>query len=141
VTKCGEVIEKPEEGWVEWLTENGTLKKGDFKIVHHIAASPLREKGRDCYHYSRVESQNSELRYLCGLDGLAELSAWVYSPGVKDPAEWAETFRRLQVPHYEEARRYWQIAQSDDYFDGMDEVGRYSQLVLNEIIQQFGSEE
>jgi len=74
--KCREVIEKPEEGWVEWLTEDGTLKKGDFKIVHHIAASPLREKGRDCYHYSCVESQNSDLRYFCGPDGREGCRCW-----------------------------------------------------------------
>lgn len=140
--KCGEIIEKPEDGWLEWLGETNTLKHGGFKIVHHKSASPHAIKNRDCYHYSNhPEREDMHLKEFLGPDGLAELSAWVYSPGVKDLKEWAEMFRRLHVPYYEEARRRWHAAESDGYFHEIDESARYSQDVLKEVIEQYGDAE
>ena len=138
--KCGKVIEKPEDGWLEWLEDHHG--RGSFKIVHHAAASRYPVKKRSCYHYPHhPQGQGLYLGPFLGPDGLAQLSVWVYSPGVKDLKEWVEMFRRLHVPHYEETRRCWRAAQSDDYFEGLVEEDRYSQDVLQGIIQQYGSEE
>jgi len=138
--KCGQVIVKPEDGWLEWLAAPHTHRRRGFKIVHHTSASPRAEKHGDCYPYSNhPDRQNYHLEPFLGADGLARLSVWVYSPGVKDLKEWVEMIRRLHVPHYEEARRCWKAAQSDGYFEGLVEEDRYSQDVLQGIIQQYGS--
>lgn len=136
--KCGNVIESPNEGWLEWLTAPDTLIYSDFKIVHHSAASPYKSKNGDCYHYSNhIGRSDMHLSHFLGTDGMARMSTWTYSHGVKSLEEWAETFRRLHVPYYEEARRYWREAEREGYvFEGVDEESRYGQDILAAVIKE-----
>jgi hypothetical protein len=62
---CGEVIRRPEEGYVEWLQskEDGVR---EFNIVHHAPASPHWKgagKGSDCYQLPNIPS-GTIFRYL-----------------------------------------------------------------------------
>lgn len=141
--KCGDVIEKPTDGWLEWLSDRDNFTLSGFKIVHHAPASPHKAKNRDCYHYNEnLERQDMHLDIFLGVDGIARMITWTYSPGVKSLEEWAEVFRRLHVPHYEEARRHWDAATSDgEIFEGVDEESRYSQDILKSIIQQHQNQE
>ena len=50
---------------------------------------------------------------------MAEMTAWTYSAGVRNLEEWAEVFRRLHIPHYEEARQYWSATEADGVFSEM----------------------
>jgi len=137
--KCGEVIASPTDGCLEWLADRDSLKISGFKVVHHAPASPYRAKDGNCYHYSSdLESHDMHLDMFLGLDGLARMVAWTYSPGVKSAKEWAEVFRRLHIPRYEEARRHWNSAQANGYFAEIDEESRYSQQILQEVIEQYG---
>lgn len=43
--ECGQPIEKPEQGWLEWLVIDE--QKQGFRIVHHKSYSP-RSSG--CYY-------------------------------------------------------------------------------------------
>ena len=53
--------------------------------------------------------------------------------------EWAELFRRLAFPHYEEARLYWDRAIADGFFAGMNEIVIYLPGTLQEVIRRYGS--
>jgi hypothetical protein len=39
---CGEVIERPNEGYVQFVDSNNDGNYDDFVIVHHAAYSPLK---------------------------------------------------------------------------------------------------
>ena len=140
--KCGHVIEKSSDGWLEWLGEPETFKHSAFKIVHHSNPDTRKAHGGNCYHYAgHPERQDMHLKQFLGLDGMAELTAWVHSPGVKNLEEWAEIFRRLHVPHYEEARQYWQKAENDGAFAETDPSYVYTQDMLKHVIEEYGQSE
>lgn len=53
--RCGQVIEEPNQGSVEWIDDSKTHKASGFKIVHQSFYSP-RDNG-ECYHYSNHPRQ------------------------------------------------------------------------------------
>ncbi|HEX5658753.1 MAG TPA: hypothetical protein VFX59_16250 [Polyangiales bacterium] len=97
--ECGQTIASAREGWVEWRERDGTLC--DFRIVHHVSASPRGELG--CY--GAKTAGNMLMEETLGTDGLA----WLLGLLAKSPVErepFAELVRRLQVPFYELARNH-----------------------------------
>ena len=133
---CGGVIEKPEDGCFEWYTEKNTSLDTGFRIVHH------RES---CMYNDRtLEQQNRSLRDLglaraIGSGGLGyllfklELSEkGVYK--LADIKELVEIIRRLHLPHYEEARLYWNDALRDGFHDGCS----FDETTLLDIIENYG---
>jgi hypothetical protein len=97
--ECGQTIAGAPEGWVEWRERDGLLC--DFRIVHHISASPRGESG--CY--GSGIAGNMLMEEVLGDDGLA----WLLGLLAKTPVvrvQFAEFVRRVQVPFYEEARNH-----------------------------------
>ena len=39
---CGQLIESPVEGWVEWVWDRNTRNARAFRICHHVSFSPRR---------------------------------------------------------------------------------------------------
>ena len=160
---CGEVIEKATDGWCEWLRTDQAdgWKKYAFRIVHHASASPRNPhrpnrrqlRSESCYQYdARADKGDCHLDRLVGPEGLPMLLAMVdvgpihdetYSgPWVKNLREWTELVRRLALPHYEEARQYWDQALSQGYLSGgQNEYAIYSQETLRRIIEDFADRE
>ncbi len=138
---CGEVIQCPGDGYVQW-NRNSNLEIDDFIIVHHKTASP-REHSRDgCYRYS----SDSDLPRFLGVHGQIELTSLLdpgvyhlpkYSQQVVDIRKWVDFYRRLQLPYYEEARRYWSVASSNGYFAGLTQVCIYLPDNLKRMIEQY----
>lgn len=60
---------------------------------------------------------------------------------VKDIRNWAEVCRRLHVPYYEEARRYFDRAPADGDLDGVNEVTLYTVPVLKSLVEQYSSDD
>jgi len=153
--ECGEVIDKPEHGWLEWLQDSTTRKHKGFRIVHHKAYSPRKPDG-SCYLYeSKSEARPDKLldMHLDKVTGDAAMpfllmfvapmphlrgggGAW----GVKGMKGWGELARRLTIPYYEEARLYWNMAKADGFFDGANEIWPYLPDVLKEIIRRYGEQ-
>jgi len=135
---CGTVIEKVEDGWLEWINDGKRPVHG-FRIVHHLVASPLG--GQDgCYYRDRLNVSDNHLEYYMGADGLVRLLAMYdkeHGYGVEDPAELAETIRRLHVRHHEEARRYIGRAIGDGFVSRLD---CYTQSELEGIVKEYGEE-
>jgi hypothetical protein len=150
--KCGGLIKSPENGWFEWLTGDSNGQKvgaHGFKIVHDSPSSPRGLKG--CYHYEdELDRADNHLSYFVGAEGMVRLLAKLdvgpiidpqrisRIPGVRDIREFAEYFRRLMLPHYEEARTYFEAANSDGFFEGMNEYRVYQQETLQMIIEKYG---
>lgn len=133
---CDGIIKRPEDGWVEWYSK----KSGDsnFRIVHHQSS---------CMYEDNLRGQNTlvkdlNLTDMIGPDGLAnslfriELS----DEGkikIGDLKAFVEILRRLHVPHWEEARLYWDRAFNDGFHDGCD----FGKDTLLSIITEYGNQE
>src|SRR5215469_7635304 len=71
---CRLVIDAGNEGALEWLEDKDHRAYG-FKIVHHLAASPVRiTRSAGCYHYAAHSNSAEEpLDAFLGPDGLARV--------------------------------------------------------------------
>ena len=49
-----------------------------------------------------------------------------------------ELVRRLTIPHYEEARLYWDKAKQNGFFEGANEIWVYLPNNLRDLIQEYG---
>jgi hypothetical protein len=146
---CHELIEKPRDGYLEWLSGGGG---GDiwtihgFRIVHHSPRSPRQPDG-NCYRYTRhPDRQDLDLDVFVGPDGLGRLLSWLaLAPGQEgpsshpdNPGELVELIRRLHLPHYEEARLYFNEARGDGFLDDGDPADWFRQQTLLHIIDRYG---
>jgi hypothetical protein len=142
--RCGDVIQKPEDGWVHWR-RGKDRKIHSIEILHHLMASP---KGGQDGCYAKDPDSDLHLHHMLGTRGLVILLSMVdvgryHDPagkdgGVADLRNWAETFRRLHVPHYEEARRYFDQARADGELEGVNEVALYLEDTLTRLIKRYG---
>ncbi len=156
---CGDVIEKPEDGWLEWVqekTEAGRLNCG-FRIVHQFMASPrANPAGRDpeagsCYYSRKQLPMDSHLHHALDF-GIAYVLNLLDVGEYHDPdkreagrvvsvREWSELVRRLYVPYYEQARRYFRQVKRDGDYDGVNDVGLYSASMLKGIVEKYSGED
>lgn len=109
---CGQVINAPEEGYVEWRTAwQGRMDC--FHIVHDGQHQP-KNAVRSCYYQNSEKGGVLRISDLLALPGLLLLTSWVEpknwdgedyeQPTVSDLFEWLTLFRRLHIPYFEEAR-------------------------------------
>ncbi len=140
---CGELIHEPSHGYVEWTwtEEDDQRLDSGWRIVHHPLHSP-RPNG--CYAdlplstaLDEYLSSDGQARLLAFLDVGRHIRTSERRNRVKDMEEYVEFVRRLTLPHYEEARRYWSRAEQDGYFDGASEVWPYTQVALKEMIERY----
>jgi hypothetical protein len=142
---CGELIQKPEDGYVEW--QDGKTK---FRIIHHRGSSPRKPRS-DCFYDPNLRGGDTALDSLLGDTGRVYLTSWLDAGkeitetprrSVKDLREWVELFRRLQVPYFEEARLYFDRAVSDGRLDGANEIYFYlPERGLKDILDEYAREE
>lgn len=132
---CGELIRDVEGAYVQFARVNGVAR--DFRIVHHATASP---RARGCY--GPPDLSDLPMSRLQGDDGLAVLLG-LLEPGPAllpqvraDVVSWAELFRRLRVPRYEEARQFFAAAEGAGVWpDGRHETSAYSQQALSQLLE------
>jgi len=130
--ECKGVIEKIEDGWLEWFDGNENPLRG-FRIVHFSEASPRLEKGGNCYYPESSDVNGLHLEVFAGSDGLALLLSF-FERNLADSNEFAEVIRRLHIPHYEEGRHYLEKAYVDRII--VDKV--YGQEDLKKVIKAYG---
>jgi hypothetical protein len=124
--KCGQLIEKVDDGWLEWY-DNFKEPAHGFRVVH---------AGGRCLYPDHADISDNHLVYFTGADGLASLLSMFKGKGVADQNELAEIIRRLHVPHYEEARMYWERAVSE----GTITDESYRQEDLLDVIKEYSEE-
>lgn len=142
---CGDLIEKPEDGYLQWLFDEN-LNRYEFIIVHHKTATS--KEGDGCYLHASGRLGDVSLKSVVGSNGLSYLLSFLdvgtylepeyVGPRVQNIREVVEIIRRLHTPYYEEARQYWSDALDDDYFGGANEVSPYSEDSLRRLIKEYG---
>jgi len=126
---CSEVIEKPEDGYVIWRSEQSgeDFLNTDFKIIHrkkcdlknHQASTALSD-------YLGSDGLTTLLAFIdLGIALDPEMKSTYPRESIKNLTEFLDFFRRLQTPYYEEARRYFKTARNDDFFAGCNELWPY----------------
>ena len=132
---CGGLIETPKNGYLVF-DSNEERKYHSFKIVHHQQRC-ITELPRS-YSLERILST----------DGLGILMSWVHLGSLEErdvsevasPKEFAEFFKRLHLPYYEEARKYFSLARRDGMLDG-NSIGWHSPNTLKDIIAEYSEED
>lgn len=158
---CGEVIRSAKEGWLEYLRDLGdaTPRVHSFRIVHHAAYSPRRPADlprgaragldeRCSVHDKAAGRQDDHLERYLGSAGLTRLLVeldWgpLHDPDERrgvggSPRELVEVIRRLHVPHYEEARRYFQRARAEGELGSGDPYYQHHPETLRQIVEEYG---
>lgn len=148
---CGELIEDPEHGYVEWDHTNDDDTHRDFgwRIVHHKLHSP-RSGTQGCYlnlpasvALNRFLGPEGQARILAFFDIGEHLNTSGTRIRITDQhmREFIEFVRRVSLPYYEEARRYWRKAEKDGFFDGANEHWPYTPDHLKRLIEQYSGSE
>ena len=119
---CGEKILSSEDGLLEWYSaadEKGVLRRGNLRLVHGLAASPLKRlnlKRNGCefdvrrgYIRSEGDVDSRPLREFLGPDGLVRLLS-LLSGGEFSVDEVVKMIQRLHVPGFEMAREFFRAA-------------------------------
>ena len=130
---CDRVIDSPQKGMLNANSKNSQIH--DWQIVHH----------KTCDDMNRNWSMH--LDHLVGIDNVGEMINHIHPGPVTDPTgkaevdfadnvKFAEVMRRLYVPYYEEARRYFDQAVSDGILDG-NSSGIVSPKILKNIIERY----
>jgi hypothetical protein len=142
--ECNEIIENSNDGYLEWLTEDWVAHS--FRIVHRAVKSPYKNKGRDCFKYTTDSKRgDNALDLYTGTKGMVFLLNMLDKGPILEPTfrktfanvrDWSELFMRLNIPLYEEARRYWSLADADGFFEGRG-VDCYLPETLSEIIEKY----
>ena len=136
---CGQLINSPEQGWVEWLSDDagGGRRRGHgLRLVHHSPFSPRAPK-RDCQYVETASKSivnDLPLEHYLGPDGLTDLLAFLAEDEIaKD--EVLEMIKRLYVPGYEHARHHFDAAIADGVFEPNTMPGYYSQHDINAVLE------
>lgn len=140
---CGEVIEKPEDGYVVWSRDiDGKLDR--IRIVHKNRIVGDERVGCD---RDRSFLLSMALPSFLGAKGIVMLLSLVdpgpnftreYEDRIANKRLFLEIVRRLQIPYYEEARLYWNKAMADGFFDGANELWAYDPENLQALVEKYG---
>lgn len=135
---CGKDIANPKQGMLQWLTgkEDDRHVGHDLRIVHHNSASPLDRPSR-CYPDEQVLDGltvgDEHLESMLGPEGLVKLLAMV-KDGLFSADQVSVIIMRLNVPHYEQARPYFQWAIAEGIVSPNLPDGYFLQSDLREIV-------
>lgn len=135
---CNGVIERVEDGWVEWITIGDTNRARDLRLVHHMPASP-RKRGcqfNEDDEYSRDNGIVSDLPLssFVGADGLTQLLMLI-DEGELPSASVIEMIKRLHTPQYEQARLHIDRAVSAGVFEPNLRAGFHWQRDLRNVLR------
>lgn len=150
--ECGQIINSPDEGYVEWIenedADGKPVVKG-FRIIHNSACSPFKEKGREgCFKYAHTPGRcDIDLEYFLSnapqyltsfLDlGFLHDPVGVVGSRIKDYKEFTNFARRLLIPYYEEARTHFSEVLADGEFCDNHEINIFTEDTLKQIINRF----
>lgn len=152
---CKQLISKPSEGYVEWVEDLATSMSSDFHIVHAGYYSPFRKNNphsdASCYQHQTARGRRDlPLDSFLNAEGIVRLLSFIDIGKYHEPTysgvhfangrEFAELFRRLHLPYYEEARLHWSTAQANGDFDGANEDWLYQPKILKRIIEAYGNQ-
>lgn len=141
---CGQVIESPNDGWVEWVgsfEDNKSVDK-NFRICHHKIQCQKLARHPHCSDLPLrdVIGNNVHAFIFTHLDVGPYHDKESRGPSIVDFRQYTDFMRRLTLPYYEEARQWWNEAMKDGYFGDANEIYIYLPDNLQRMIQHYSSE-
>lgn len=136
---CGELIEKSEDGWWEYLHDRKTELVSGFRIVH--AGGPCYYNEQE-FRQKNISVGSTPLDHKLTSDGFGhmlhrlELSQTEKIKEHYKITDFTEIMRRLYLPYWEEARLYWEKA----YQDGFHDKCGFSENDLLSIIDEYAEQ-
>jgi len=117
---CSGIIERPEDGLVEWINSVDISAPGrNIRLVHGFRDGSYEK----CTFDQHIEYKkdlgtiaDGELISFLGTDGLMRLLAMVSKSELPIP-ETLEMIKRLHIPDYEHARKHFRAAVSAGVFE------------------------
>ncbi|HEY5534240.1 MAG TPA: hypothetical protein VIL99_04770 [Ignavibacteria bacterium] len=143
---CGQIIEKPKDGWFEWISSSDNSSNmpidSEFRICHHNSNCQIHSRRRGCsdVHLSDFLGHTGIINLLSMLDPGPYHAPDYHGPSVNNFREFTEIARRLTIPHYEEARQWWSDATNDGYFDDINEIAIYQPSYLKAMIEHYSKQ-
>lgn len=150
--ECGQVINSPKEGYVEWesgIDKNGKMFARGFRIIHSSQASPMEKiNGKGCFKYDESpycsdidldyfqKTVHQKLFSLLDLGFMHDKNQEVGCQ-ISDFREFVDFFKRLTIPYYEEARQYFQEAIEDCEISDENEIYLFTEENLKRIVQRY----
>ncbi len=148
---CGETINNPSEGTVEWIEtldkENKAYILKNWVIVHSYDKGP--KGGNKCsIHKEAAGLRDTDLSMMLNEDSGMSYILSMLDPGpihlknytvnlVEDIREYTDFVRRLTIRYYDEARKYFGEAMADGLFAGDNDVNVYTSSKLKSIIEKY----
>lgn len=133
---CGQVIDSPKNGFLEWITILNPCERMDFNIIHGKWASPLTGEAKCSQHETKPGRSDGHLDEFIGNKALECFLPWIddgpwiseeyKGPQIHSMRELSELIRRLTLPYYEEARLYFNEAISDGVIDDPENPHTYT---------------
>lgn len=120
--RCGENINKPEEGYIEWLRDIHDNNLKNFHLVHHR---------NECLYNEKVETGKGHsvpghhLQHFLDEDGLMRFLRILDDDKLVDPFEVIELIKRTHISGYEQARFHLEEGASEGIVDGPRNKGYY----------------
>lgn len=141
---CGEVIENPNDGWVEWegsFEDNKSVNK-NFRICHHKMQCQKLARHPNCSDLplNNIIGDNVHAFIFTHLDAGPYHNREYSGPSIVDFRQYTDFMRRLTLPYYEEARQWWNEAMMDGYFGDSNEIYIYLPDNLKRMIQHYSGE-
>lgn len=125
---CHGVIEKPEDGWVEWLGyyENHKPRNTEFRVCHHKSRCMVLANHKnvsDGHLHTKLQFKSFVLQLLDMLSSPHHTAHPEDVPGI------TEMLRRFTIPYYDEARQY---LNEENYTDPYDLIERNLKAIILE---------
>lgn len=127
---CGDLIEKPEDGYVQWLrnadTPNHQERYFDMRLVHCMQSNTDERHRRCMYNEKLLWGQkkmlsDASLAQFVGNHGLLRLTNFIVHNSFKESKEVAIMIRRIHVPGYDLAYARFQEAIMDGLVEPEEE--------------------
>ena len=152
---CGQIIERAEDGWVQWRTRESDLRTRrsedgesrrpmgqDLQLVHHLPASPLVTKpgtrrSDECgcqfaWRDPEFSVSDQPLVGFLGPNGLMRLLALISERQLRT-REVLEMIKRLHIPGYEHTRLHFDEAIARGVFEPNTAPGYYCQADIEAV--------
>ena len=118
---CGGIIDGSHNGFIEWEVEQRTQRISRPRIVHKSLECPYRDSDLAT---AWKTSAHVTLDLVAGHKCLPNLLSLLHDTvangwaDTEDGHAFVEVMRRAQLPYYEEARLFWNVALQASVHDG-----------------------
>lgn len=135
---CGDLIDDPGRALVINRLTNDNVPH-DFKIVHKNMDGRQCDPGANAGYIHNLEldaylGPRGVLRLLSLISPGPAISTSNFESYQVDREEFAELFRRVQIPMYEQARRHFATARGREILAGANAVSAYSPGTLRDLV-------